>query len=576
MRRAGPLLLVAASALLVCAPLHLHGPLPVGSDVYATIHYLQGFMKAFSEGDLYPRWTDQTNQGLGAPSFVMFPPLFYYLAGGAAWLAGSVIGGVKLALVVVSLATGFAFYLLAREWSAPGWPAAAGSAVYLLLPYHVLDMYQRFAMSETTAFVFFPLVLLFARRVLRGAGRSAPAGLSLAYAGLLYTHVVSSLLFSLVLAPWLLWEGRGARAGLARAAAALALGAGIAAPTLLPAVIEKSHANMRWVREMPNGDFRLNFIFRDDPIPTLGFKDPVKPPVLKSAHSQLLLAGAAAWIALGLLARGDPRRRDVAVLAAGCGLAYFLQLEISTPVWRIVPELATIQFPWRFQTIMVLTTALLAAALAAARARGGGRAAAGAAASGVGAALAVLLGGANLLLAVQNAHLKPYAFDHETARAPGVVDWSEPALTPVQFEAYPTLKQRRLSVVRAAFTRGAGEARVIAWASSRRLLAVSSDAGGTVEVGSFWFPGWTGALDGGPLEVRPAPGLGTIAFEVPPGSHQVELRFGPTPARAAAWWIGLAAAAASAVWAARAPGGSARSPGAASGPPRPGRTRGRA
>src|SRR5262245_44142496 len=171
-KRVGFVLVLAAA--IVTLPLFLHGPLPLGSDVYSTTHYLQGFMKAFGEGDLYPRWTDETNGGLGAPSFVLFPPLTYYGAGAASWLMGSTISGFKLYLFVVSLLSAASFYALARQWIGPGLPAAFASAVYLLLPYRVLDMYQRFAMSETTAFIFFPLFLLYARRtILMGRRRDA-------------------------------------------------------------------------------------------------------------------------------------------------------------------------------------------------------------------------------------------------------------------------------------------------------------------------------------------------------------------------------------------------------------------
>src|SRR5688572_931081 len=163
----------------------------------ATTHYLQGFMKAFGEGDLYPRWTDRTNRDLGAPSFIMFVPLTYYGAAAAAWLAGSITGGFKLYLVVVAALSAFSFHALARAWVGRGWPAAVATGVYLLLPYHVLDIYQRFALSETSAFLYFPLVLLFGRRVLDGAGRWHAVALAASYAALVCTHLVSGYFFSL-------------------------------------------------------------------------------------------------------------------------------------------------------------------------------------------------------------------------------------------------------------------------------------------------------------------------------------------------------------------------------------------
>src|SRR2546426_2590636 len=155
--------ILAVCVIVVGGPLLVHRPLPLGSDVYSTSHYLQGFMKALGEGDLYPRWTDRTNQGLGAPSFVMFPPLAYYGASATSWLTGSLITGLKLYLLTVAAFSGISFYALARQWVGPGVPSAISAGIYLLLPYPVLDFYQRFAISQSTAFIFFPLALPFAR-----------------------------------------------------------------------------------------------------------------------------------------------------------------------------------------------------------------------------------------------------------------------------------------------------------------------------------------------------------------------------------------------------------------------------
>ena len=531
---------LALCVLIQSLPLLLHGPLPLGSDVFSTSHYLQGFMKAFAEGDFYPRWTDQTNQGLGAPSFVMFPPLTYYGASGASWLTGSIISGFKLYLILVAAAAGLAFYALARQWIGPGLPAALAAGIYLLLPYHVLDRYQRFAMSETTAFVFVPLILLFARRtVLAGLPRDF-LGLAAAYAALLYTHIVSALLFSILLGPWLLWESRGRWRSLPRVAAGLACGLALAAPSLLPAAIEKSHANIAWNREMPNGDYHINFIFRDDVLPGLlpglSMKDPVKPLVLRSAHSQLLLAGLAGALALVWTAASQTRRRDdVMALMALCAGAYFLQLEISTPVWDIMPELASIQFPWRFQTVMVLAAALLSGfALSAGWGRAGGKQAmrrplydpAGVA---IAAVLAV-----NLLFSWWNVQAKPFQYDEPMSRLEGVVNWIEPAFTPVQFPEYKRFKTMGISMPQAAFVQGEGKVEVKEWLSSTRRLGVASDAGGRIALRSFWFPGWTATIDGAPLPLSPSTDIGVTTFLVPAGGHEVALRFASTPVRRAA------------------------------------------
>ncbi|MBI3448316.1 MAG: hypothetical protein HY049_05300 [Acidobacteria bacterium] len=533
--------ILAGAVLAFCAPLLLNAALPLGSDSYGTMHYLQGFMKALSEGDLYPRWTDATNRGLGSPTFIFFPPLPWYGAAAASWAAGSVLGGMRLYIVIVAALSVITFHRLAREWVGPGVPAAAAAALYLLLPYHLLDFYQRFAISETTAFIFFPLILMNVRRTLDAPGRGHFLALALSYAGLIFTHVISTLIFSLFVGLWLAWEARGRWGALARPVLALACGAALSAPVLLPALLEKGQANISWVREMPNGDFRINFIFKDEILPGLGFKDPIKPPILKSAHSQLFLGAAAAALALALLP-GDRsrRRRDVLAMAGCCGAAYLMQLEISTPVWRLVPELPTIQFPWRFQMLMVFASPLLVGlAMRSAWPQPGGPRPRGPGGVAAGVAILALAITVNLVLAWQVAHLKPFTFDENVLQSDVVTSWAEPAFTPVQFGMYRTFRQTGVDLPPYAFTEGTGEIAVETWASSHRVLKIDSAAGGSVRLRSFWFPGWAGSLDREPLELRPDPRYGAVTFSVPAGSHTVELRFEATAVRRVAAWVAL-------------------------------------
>jgi hypothetical protein len=201
-------------------------------------------------------------------------------------------------------------------------------------------------------------------------------------------------------------------------------------------------------------------------------------------------------------------------------------------VWLIVPKLATVQFPWRFQTYMVLTTALLAG-YAVARPRGPGKRLA------VTLAPLIVVIAVNLIFAWQNAFAKPFDFDEERLGMPGVVDWIEPAFTPVQFEGYRRFRFQRTDFPETGFLGGGGEVRVVERGSSRMVLEASSPAGGTVRVRSFWFPGWTGRIDGEPVNLVPERPHGLMTFEIQPGDHSVELEFGPTPIRSAAAWIGL-------------------------------------
>jgi hypothetical protein len=70
---------------------------------------------------------------------------------------------------------------------------------------------------------------------------------------------------------------------------------------------------------------------------------------------------------------------------------------------------------------------------------------------------------------------------------------------------------------------------------------------------AFYFPGWRTWVDGEPTEVTPTDPEGLITFDVPPGRHEVIVRFGSTPTRTAFTTISLLSLAALLVLAIRYP-----------------------
>jgi hypothetical protein len=72
-----------------------------------------------------------------------------------------------------------------------------------------------------------------------------------------------------------------------------------------------------------------------------------------------------------------------------------------------------------------------------------------------------------------------------------------------------------------------------------RTYRLYSPTGGRVEFFTFWFPGWTGELDGKEIDLFPRGPSGCLHVEVPPGEHTLRIRFGNSPIRTAAEIISL-------------------------------------
>ena len=91
-----------------------------------------------------------------------------------------------------------------------------------------------------------------------------------------------------------------------------------------------------------------------------------QPPALHAlplAQAIVMLAGLTAGV--WRWRRLSRSQRLLLALSVGLALfALFMQTTWSRPLWRSVPGLLLLQFPWRWQTLGVLTAALLAAYLA--------------------------------------------------------------------------------------------------------------------------------------------------------------------------------------------------------------------
>jgi hypothetical protein len=520
---------VLVATLVLCLPLLRHRPdLPSGNDVLFAAQSTLGFAEALREGVVFPRWVASSNAGLGAPTFVFYSPLAYYASGLASVALGDALAGLRWTVVAMSLLAGLAFVLACRRGAAPALLAAAG-ALYVLAPYHALDLYWRFALAEYAAFVWIPLLFLFARRVLEGGGASGMAGLALVYAGLVLTHVVTAFLAPLALAPYALmrsWSsGRWPR--LAALAAAGGLGVALAAIYVVPMGVQRSEVQLEHVVHTSFGDYRRNFVLRDET--AHGFEAaPIKSQVNHSALAQGLLAATA--LALGVRRRrdapgtgGSERGRSSEAWALGGVVLWttFLQLPLSEPVWRLVPELPTVQFPWRFQVFQ----AFAACALVAQAPLPGDWSEHRTSRAG---ALALALASATMLW-VSGQALPPQGlgFGPEELRRPA-------ARGAVMFEYVPSgvpfwTQWPGLLPGARAWLDGPGEVRVEHWGTHRRVVRVESAGPGRLGLRTFHHPGWTARIDGVPAPVRASGPLRTQEVSVPAGSHTVEVALEATP-----------------------------------------------
>jgi hypothetical protein len=336
--------IIAASAVL-CVPLIADGYLSGHSgQLYAL--WVQQFLKSVNSGTLYPSWAADTNGGTGGPTFIFYPPFIFY----ASAAIGAFVKNILTILCVFSItgmaAAGATMYLCCRTFFT-GKTALFLALIYMASPYHLINLYERTALSEFWAFVWIPLAFRFAI-TLKNKRRLSFAGLSLSYALLVVTHIPTALVFTpfmLALVIFLSASEKDRKLPISYAAALLT-GAGISCFYLVPALLEQKFIDIQDIFE---GWYLYsnNFLFSDmsgdmDLNRRLG--------IMALAIAPMPPIAVISWL-MGRK-KGPYQHSGIAVFAAvSAALSIFLMFHWSNPVWRLIPVIQKIQFPWRLLLI---------------------------------------------------------------------------------------------------------------------------------------------------------------------------------------------------------------------------------
>jgi hypothetical protein len=483
------------------------------------------------QGILYPRWAAWANWGYGEPRFVFYPPASWTL--GAA--LGSIVGwraapGTYIWLTLI--AGGMAMWRLAREWLSPR-EAIAAAVFFAVNPYNLLVVYYRSDFAELLAEALFPLLILGALRVTRNRWRGVPfLGFVLAAVWLCNAPAAVIATYSLAL---LLIVGstftRNVRPLIA-GTAAIAMGFGLAAFYILPATAEQ-----RWVQiaQVVSQNLRPehNFVFAhggDPEFILFNWK------VSTLALGMMLITGIFAVF----VAR---RRREFPalwwMLLAIAAVSSFLMFAPSQVLWRLLPKLRFVQFPWRWLDALSVAFAFLAAAA---------------------------LGRSRkqwiswfAILAVLGATATAIAHDTwwDSADAPTLADWIHsgfgyegtdeyapsgcdryelPGVTPNSDDppSQPIPQFSKVDPDSDEIVPAAGmRVHIDRWAPEQRAFSTKSAAPVDLALRLVNYPAWDAHIDGQQTTIGSRPETAQMVLAIPAGAHKIDLSLRRTPDRSA-------------------------------------------
>ncbi len=535
-----------------------------GGDSPFLLQRVQQLETALRDGHFPVRWMRDANYGYGYPFFNFYAPLSIYITAVFRFMGFSYVGAIKAAQVAGFVVAAGGMFGLARRWFKSKWVGMVTAVAYTFAPFHMVNVYVRGdSLAEFWAMAWYPWLLLAADGVI-GAEQAAPgkgravAGLALAYAALVLSHNISALIFSpflllYILLKWSRVKGQGPRATFRFASAnflplamALLLGLALAAWFFVPALGEQSLAQLGPVTE---GYFHYSNHFRGADLVQGGFFFDYDVAGGRAFRMGLVQAATAVLGLVILIAKTRGKRSPAPLLLHSSApllftiltllVATFMITPLSRSLWDHLPLLPFTQFPWRFLSVQAFAAALAAGGLALLPPRR------------VVAPLVVALLAASGLGALRPDHL-PLTDADVTAEKLAQYEWFTgnigttvsaeylpPTVTPRPYTSQ-WLNRGQRHEVRALVGELAGS-ELVRFSTTQQVWRVTAVAPSTVQFTTLHWPGWGAQVDGAAVAIRPSPGSGLIALDLPPGNHTVTLRLARTPLRLAAEGVSLGA-----------------------------------
>lgn len=606
------ILLLLALCLFAIAPYLEPGYFWSAHDARHNVYFLFEYDQAVRDGIWFPRWGPDWTFGYGYPFWVVYGPLATFL--GELLRRFLELGwesAVEAVFILSITASALGMYGFVRSWADRG-AALVAAVAYVYVPYHLVDLYVRAALAESVAISLLPFVLWAARETALRPRWAAICGLTIAYAALMFTSNLVTLVFTPWLALYLLllilfraneaqpWRALSFSSVLPLLAhlvhlaipAALGIlgGLGLSAIFWLPALLESRFVNQgQWYGGYYNP--LQHFVYPHQLFsPTWGFGISHPGPddgALGGLSFQLgavpfVLAVFSLWAASRArgVQRVELRFFQIALLGA-----VLLTLPISAAAWQHFPLLGYAQFPWRYLMLAILPLSALAATSAMTIVGEGHQP--GSRRRQWRAALADEIDLPSLLLAallilgsapylrVQVSEPTPdqgpvslaalMRFQRTSDEMTGVTVWVDPEQRPRWGPLADVMVAGQAVQSRADYSALSRETVVVgsvAIGSAHEQLFFHAEGGPReVPFNIFWFPGWRAYLLAGrdgrivrelPVKREDGP-LARIIVTVPEGEGFMLLRFEDTPVRRAGAWIsGVTILLGAAAWLARA------------------------
>jgi len=477
-------------SLLITLNLFSHITLPVSHDIIFHVFQSDQFDRALKSGATIPRWALSSNNGYGSPNFIFYAPLSYYAISAVHAIGPSLLSSLKVVIWLGFFLSGLTMFTALNKVGSRG--SLPCAILYQILPFHQIDLYCRGTLAELTAFIWFPLIIMCLHELFQSKG-STTVGirLSISYAGLILTHLVSAFIFSFVIGAYLLFNSIQLKNyySAVHAFFFLLIGLGLSSFYLLPCIFERQLVQLDYL--FRNDTHNNNFLFMATRIDNFNLL--LDFIVFLEAMIFIVMI-----VRLWQKKNWQFHNRSIFFIYM-FPVVFILMTPLAKPLWDILPGFATLQFPWRWISMLEMALCFVLHSLC------------------FNAEnkftwepplnrLLVYLLGAVFMVSCSFLATTHFYSITDIERVTSSIDSETYNKLPREYTPVTVTALEELlasgSSEKVAVLSGIAIPSIVEWQPEQRTIMINASTPTQLKVGLFYYPGWTASLDGSNIPIK--------------------------------------------------------------------------
>ena len=322
---------------------------------------------ALKDGHFPARWSKDLGWGYGMPLFQFYAPLPYYLSEGFHLIGFSFLNAIKVCFGLTFFVSFLGMYLLAGKFWGK-WGGFLAGVVFVYSPYRAVDFYVRGALGELFAISLIPWILWAITEIFDKRTHKTVIKGSILLALFLLSHTVLNLIcvpLFILFGLFYLLINKGIKNAILPMVSSFALGIGLAGFFLFPAFFEKQFSQ---VEKLTSGfsHYAHHFLylrqFFRGPWGYGGSVGGIEDGLsfhLGKAHLFLALITVIVSLFFFVFKKREKSHLLVGFFTAVTLVLVFLSTYHSKVIWDAIPLMAFIQFPWRFNSLLIVILGFL-------------------------------------------------------------------------------------------------------------------------------------------------------------------------------------------------------------------------